>query len=150
VAGRGRISARDCRTRDGRDQVVEILRRAARDHLNRALGGTEHLHAHASEHDSPQRPVAARGDDQHVEIPALSDERLGRVEADDQVARAIPDATVDVVRRMAAAWEPFAGVPVRRHIEIPADPPVEAIADEVPVWLDGRVEDEAHSARRTL
>ena len=61
----------------------------------------------------------------------------------------ISDATVDVVRRQIAAWEPFGGVPVRRHLVARADQPVEAIADEVLAWLDRRLEDEGHTARRT-
>jgi aminoglycoside phosphotransferase family enzyme/predicted kinase len=61
----------------------------------------------------------------------------------------VSDATVAVVRRQVAAWEPFGGVPVRQHLVVRADQPVAAIADEVLAWLDRRLEDETHRARRT-
>jgi hypothetical protein len=61
----------------------------------------------------------------------------------------ISDATVDVVRRQVAAWEAFAGVPVRRHLVVRADRPVEAIADEVLAWLDRRLEDQGVNAMGT-
>jgi uncharacterized protein len=53
----------------------------------------------------------------------------------------VSDATVDVVRRQLAAWEPFAGGPHRRHLVVPADQPVEGMADAVLAWLDRRLED---------
>jgi aminoglycoside phosphotransferase family enzyme/predicted kinase len=53
----------------------------------------------------------------------------------------ISDATSDVVRLQLAAWEPYAGVPARRHLIVPADQPPEYMADAVLAWLDRRLED---------
>jgi predicted kinase len=55
--------------------------------------------------------------------------------------RRISDATPAVVRRHIAAWEPFAGVPGRRHLVVPAAQPPEGMVDAVLAWLDRRVED---------
>ena len=61
----------------------------------------------------------------------------------------ISDATADIVRRQLAAWEPFAGVPRRRHLVVPAEQPVGLMADHVHAWLDRRLEDERVTERTT-
>ncbi len=61
----------------------------------------------------------------------------------------VSDATVDVVRRQLAAWEPFAGMSHRRHLVVPADQPVEGMADAVLAWLDRRLEDKPSTRRST-
>jgi predicted kinase len=43
----------------------------------------------------------------------------------------VSNATADIVRRQLAAWEPFAGVRPRDHVVVPADQPVERMADDV-------------------
>jgi uncharacterized protein len=61
----------------------------------------------------------------------------------------ISDATADIARRQLAAWEAFAGLPRRRHLVVPAEQPVEGMADHVVAWLDRLLEDEPFSERRT-
>ena len=53
----------------------------------------------------------------------------------------ISDATADIVRRQLAAWESFSGLPHRSHLVVPAEQPVERMADHVVAWLDRRLED---------
>jgi predicted kinase len=60
----------------------------------------------------------------------------------------ISDATADIVRRQRAAWEPFAGLPPRRHLVEPGEQPVEHMADHVLAWLDRLLEDEPLIERR--
>jgi aminoglycoside phosphotransferase family enzyme/predicted kinase len=79
--------------------------------------------------------------------PAAVLERRAELRARDP--RRISDATADIVRRQVAAWEAFDGLPPRRHLVVPAEQPVELMADHVVAWLDRLLEDEPLTRRRT-
>jgi predicted kinase len=71
-----------------------------------------------------------------IECRVPEDLALSRARARQWKSGAVSDATVDVTRRLRAAWSPLDEVAPERHLPVRADRDAAAIADDVERRLD--------------